>query len=209
MQGRSAGSGQAARPRRAIRTALGAAVLAAVLLASLGARAASLENFAVRGMKIGGEFTLTDHFGKKRALSGFKGKVVVLFFGYTHCPDICPAALAHVAKALKSLRGKSGAVRALFITVDPERDTAAHLKTYLGSFGDRFLGLTGSRAEIAAVARPFRAGFKKGKGKTAAGYPMVHSSFLYLLNGEGRVRYMMPHTAGAAAVLAGINALLP
>lgn len=147
--------------------------------------------------RLGGDYTLTDQNGARFHSDNLDGKVVLLFFGFTHCPDICPATLARVTQARRMLAddGHGDDVQVVFITFDPARDTPAHLKKYLSFFGDGVIGLTGTEAEIVTVAEQFGVVYLKtpgaapqGTSGTEAGYDFSHSDFIYLLDTQGRVR---------------------
>ncbi len=135
---------------------------------------------------VGGPFTLTDQDGKKRSLSDFRGKYVLIYFGYSFCPDVCPTTLGVVAQALDDLGADASRIVPVFITIDPERDTPSVLKTYMAAFGPRFVGLTGSPKDIAAVEKAYRVYAKKSPIK-GGGYGVDHSSVLYLMGPDGRL----------------------
>ncbi|MDQ7010634.1 MAG: SCO family protein [Mariprofundaceae bacterium] len=141
----------------------------------------------------GGDFTLMSGAGPV-SLHDFRGKVVLLFFGYTHCPDICPATLQHVGQALDLLESaEQERVRTLFITVDPERDTPAHLAGYVRFFHDGIIGLGGSLADIRQVARQYGVEFFHEKNDSGGDYQVVHTSYLFLLDASGAVVDRMSH----------------
>jgi protein SCO1/2 len=133
-------------------------------------------------------FTLTSHLGSKVSLSDYKGKIVILLFGYTHCPDVCPTQLNDMQRLLKSLGDKADQVQVLFITFDPARDTAKALKKYLAFFNPTFVGLTGTDKEIAAVAKQYKAQFIKRELGSKTRYMIAHSSAVYLLDKQGQLR---------------------
>jgi protein SCO1/2 len=134
---------------------------------------------------VGGPFVLVDQTGRARSDRDFRGRWVLLYFGYTFCPDVCPTTLARIGKTLGDLGSDADRVVPVFITVDPERDTPAVLKTYLASFGPRFVGLTGKPAAIAKVAKAYRVYYAKHPlpGGT---YSVDHSSVIYLLDRQGK-----------------------
>jgi protein SCO1/2 len=134
------------------------------------------------------DFHLTDHNGKPRSLSDFHGKVVVIFFGYTHCPDVCPTTLAGYAQALRLLGKDADRVQVLFVTIDPERDTRKLLAKFVPAFDPRFLGLYGDAKATAEAAKNFGVSYQKHPAKT--GYTMDHSTFSYLIDTQGKVRLM-------------------
>ncbi len=127
-------------------------------------------------------FKLTNHLGSKTSLSDYKGKVVVLLFGYTHCPDICPTQLNDMQKVLDKLGDDADQIQVVFITFDPERDTPKVLKDYLAFFNPGFVGLTGTKEEIVTVAQQFNVIYMKREVKSEAGYLMGHSSVIYVLD---------------------------
>jgi len=132
---------------------------------------------------VGGPFMLVDHNGKAISDSDLRGQPFIVFFGFTHCPDICPATLMEVSQALEAL-GPQAKISALFVTVDPERDTAAILKDYVSNFDSRITGVTGSRDLINAMARAYRAYWRKVPGE-GDNYTMDHSTVVYLMNKRG------------------------
>ncbi|ODA66328.1 hypothetical protein A7A08_02726 [Methyloligella halotolerans] len=135
---------------------------------------------------IGGPFTLTNQDGKQVTEKDFRGKHMLVFFGFTHCPDICPAELQVIAEALDDLGDKAEEVVPVFVTVDPARDTPEALKEYLSNFGDRFVGLTGSDKEIAKVAKEYRVTYQVHKEKPDdENYNVDHSAIVYLMGPDG------------------------
>jgi protein SCO1 len=134
---------------------------------------------------IGGPFTLTDQNGRNVTDQDFKGKPFLVFFGFTHCPDVCPTTLFEISEILRTLGPDADRVRALFITVDPERDTPDVMKDYLSSFDPHLSGLTGDPAAIAAVAKTYRVYFKKVP-LDQGGYTMDHTAIVYLMDKNGR-----------------------
>jgi len=138
------------------------------------------------------DFTLTDQNGEKVSLSDFRGKPVFLFFGYTHCPDICPVTLSVLNGVSKEFGGESDEFKVLFVTVDPERDNPEALKKYVPFFNESFTGLTGTPDEIQDVANSFRAFYMKEESDSEAGYLMGHTSAIYLLDRKGNVVLRYP-----------------
>jgi len=134
------------------------------------------------------DFQLTDHTGKPRSLSDFRGKVVVLFFGYTHCPDVCPTTLAGLAQTMRLLGADAQKVQVLFVTIDPERDTRALLAKFVPAFDPAFLGLYGDAQATAQAADSFRVSYQKHPDKS--GYTMDHSTFMYVIDAQGKLRLM-------------------
>jgi len=159
---------------------------------------------------LGGDFTLDSSEGRPRALSDFSGKVVLLFFGYTACPDICPTTMVRVQQAVRRLEADEAAqVQVLFISVDPERDFLERLREYVTYFDPRFIGLTGDSEQLMKIARQYGAFFVKDtQTQTGAGYLMAHSGYTYLLDGQGRVRALYRQDATPAKMADDIEELL-
>ncbi len=145
------------------------------------------------GVAIGGPFRLTDHNGQRVTEASYRGRLMLIFFGFTHCPDICPTELQSMAEVLERLGPAAERVAPLFISIDPERDGPEELARYLALFDDRIIGLTGTAEEIASVARAFRVYYAKVHPPDASTYTMDHSSFTYLLDGEGRFLALFRH----------------
>jgi protein SCO1/2 len=137
-----------------------------------------------------GDFTLTETSGKLFRLKDHRGKVVLLFFGYTSCPNICPTTLAKFSKVRSLLRAMNQKVMTVFVTVDPQRDTAERLKEYLGYFDNRAIGLTGTKTEIDKVVNAYKASYQKIRNDSSPGYTINHTSIIYLIDGQGKVRYL-------------------
>jgi cytochrome oxidase Cu insertion factor (SCO1/SenC/PrrC family) len=136
---------------------------------------------------VGGPFSLVDQDGQRVSDTDFRGRYMLVYFGFTFCPDVCPAALQLMAAAIDKLGAKGEQVTPIFITVDPERDTPEALKPYVSSFHPRFIGLTGTTAQIQDVAREYRVYFRKAKDETAPGsYTMDHTSIIYVMGPDGR-----------------------
>jgi protein SCO1/2 len=161
----------------------------------------------VTGASFGRELALTDHNGQRRTLADFRGKVVTLFFGFTHCPDVCPTTLVEMATVMKELGPDADRLQVLFVTVDPERDTTEVLKRYVPAFHPSFLGLTGSVDEVTRTAKEFKVFFQKQK-LASGGYTMDHSAGTYILDSEGRLRLFAQYGVGAQAMLHDIRLLL-
>jgi cytochrome oxidase Cu insertion factor (SCO1/SenC/PrrC family) len=177
--------------------------LAAVLLIP-GARERLLPAAGYRSVgqaMIGGPFSLTDHTGKRVTDRDFRGQTLLVFFGFTFCPDVCPSGLQVVAAALDKLGPKARDVTPLFITIDPDRDTPVQLATYVKSFHPRLVGLTGTPAEIEAAVKAYRVYAKKVVDpKSTAGYTMDHSTFIYVMGPDGAYRTHFTHTTSADAM---------
>lgn len=139
------------------------------------------------------EFSLTTHNGTRARLTDFQGKILLLYFGYTYCPGICPTTLAEVNQALKALdHQKAARVQVMMVSVDPERDTPERLRTYLAHFNPAFLGLTGTPQEIAAVAARYGIYYKKGEQVATGGYIVDHTSMVIVVDRAGAVRLLFP-----------------
>lgn len=136
---------------------------------------------------IGGPFELTGTDGKRFQSSTLAGKPYAVFFGFTHCPDICPTTLLEMTNHLKALGDRADQLNVLFISVDPEKDTPEHLKLYLSAFDPRIIGLTGTKEEVAAVAKSYRAFYEKVPNKDGSDYTMNHTASVYLMDKNGRL----------------------
>ena len=169
---------------------------------------ASIDNFLLRDFSIGGEFTLPNQFGGKTSLSELKGQVVLLSFGYTNCPDVCPTTLADMGWVLRSLGNKAKSVGVIFITVDPDRDTPGRLKSYLANFHGKMIGLTGSVKELTEVANRYSSLFRKEQPTAGSGYSVAHTTFVFILDRKGRTRYVLPYDVGSKMLLEGVKSLL-
>lgn len=162
----------------------------------------------ITGASYAGGFELPDANGKPRSLSDFKGKAVVVFFGYTHCPDVCPTTLARLAEVRRLLGPQGSALQAVFISVDPERDTAEILKAYMNAFDDSFVALRGSLEQTAQVARDFKVIFMKVPGKEAGQYTMDHTAASYVFDPKGRVRLYLRHNLPVTDIAHDVKALI-
>lgn len=152
--------------------------------------------------------TLTDHLGKKRTMQDFAGKVVVLFFGYTHCPDVCPTTMSDLKNTMKLLGEKSNQVQVLFVTVDPQRDTQAILAQFVPSFDKRFIGLWGSLQETAETMGNFKIYYSKVEGKSKDDYTIDHSSGMYVFDKSGKIRLYMGYGEKPADMASDIEKLM-
>jgi protein SCO1/2 len=161
----------------------------------------------VTGASFGKELALTDHNGKPRTLADFKGKVVTVFFGFTHCPDVCPTTLAEMALVAKELGADADKLQVLFVTVDPERDTRELLSRYVPSFNPSFLGLYGDASETVRAAKEFKIFFQK-QPSSGGTYSVDHSAGTFILDQQGRLRLYAQYGQGAAALLHDIRVLL-
>jgi len=169
---------------------IAALVVVAVAL-GLGVRfylaPSSIPRVSVTGTSlVGGPFTLVDQDGKARTDAEFRGKLMLVYFGYTYCPDICPTELQTMSDALDALGDKAAAVQPIFITVDPERDTPSVVKDYVGHFHPRFIGLTGTPQQVEAAARAYRVYAAKVPAKDGGDYLMDHTGLVYLMGTDGK-----------------------
>jgi protein SCO1/2 len=162
----------------------------------------------ITGADYAQDFALPDQFDKPRTMADFKGKAVVIFFGFTQCPDVCPTAMADLVEVKKLLGADGDKVQGIFITIDPERDTPLVLKAYLGNFDPMFIALRGSAEQTAAVAKHFKVHYKKVEGKTPGSYTMDHSAGSYVLDPQGRIRLYTRYGSGAQALAEDIKLLL-
>jgi protein SCO1/2 len=160
------------------------------------------------GSPWGRDFALADHRGEPRRLADFRGKVVLLSFGYLNCPDVCPTTLATLAETMKLLGAEAEKVQVLFVTVDPERDSAERLAGYVPWFDARFVGLRGDVAATAAVAAEFRVFYQKRNIGSAGGYAMDHTAGAYVFDPQGRLRLLLRHGATAEDMAADLRLLL-
>jgi protein SCO1/2 len=156
----------------------------------------------------GKDFTLTDHTGKVRHLADFKGQAVVLFFGYTQCPDVFPTTLAAMRDVLGILGTDASRVQVLFVTLDPERDTAALLAQYTPQFHPSFLGLRSDEALLPALAKEFKIFYAKQPGTTPTTYTVDHSTGSYAFDPQGRLRLLLRHGEAPANIAADLKLLL-
>lgn len=162
-------------------------------LAGCDAKGPKFRNVDVTGADWGRELALTGHDGKPRTLADFRGKVVVLAFGFTHCPDICPTTLSELKGVKDKLGGDGVRVQVLFMTLDPERDTQGVLAKYVPAFDPGFVGLYGDQNATARTAREFKVFFEKRPGPAPGAYSVDHSAQSYVFDPQGRLRLFVPH----------------
>jgi protein SCO1/2 len=166
------------------------------------------QSIDITGADYAKDFTLTDHNGQRRSLSDFKGKVVVLFFGYTQCPDVCPTSMAELAEVKRLLGAQGDKLQGVFVTVDPSRDTTELLKAYLTNFDPSFVAFVPTPEELADVAKRFKIYYKKQDGKTPTSYTMDHSAGSYVYDTQGNVRLYSRYGSGALLLTQDIQMLL-
>jgi protein SCO1/2 len=174
----------------------------------LPGKQASFQNTDVTGLDYAKGFSLIDHTGKPRTLADYKGKVVIVFFGYTQCPDVCPTTMAEMAGVMQKLGPQADQVQVLFITLDPERDTRELLANYVPAFDKRFVGLTGTLEQTAKTAKEFKVFYSKVPGKEPGSYTIDHTAGSYVFDKEGRLRLFIRHGGGADPIVHDIRQLL-
>ncbi len=171
----------------------------------------SFQGIDLTGADYAKDLQLPDFNGQMRRISDFKGKVVVVFFGFTQCPDVCPTSMQELVEVKKALGADGERLQALFVTVDPERDTPEVLKAYMSHFDPSFLGLRGSAEQLATVAKDFKVYYKKVDGSTPTSYSMDHSAASYIYDPSGRLRVYTRYKAGGVgskALEADVKTLL-
>ena len=196
--------------RNAIKTiaASGLLVLGSWLFGGCTESKPQFRGVDITGADYARDLRLTDHNGQVRSLQDFKGKAVIVLFGYTHCPDVCPTALAELAEVKKLLGTDGDKLQGIFVTVDPARDTAEVLKAYMGNFDPSFLALIPTPEQLATVAKDFKVYYKRVEGKTPTSYTMDHSAGSYLYDPQGRLRVYNRYGSGAPALAADVKQLL-
>ena len=185
--------------------------LAALLVLGLAACDGASPKFRstdITGVDYGRSLELTDHTGKARRLEDFRGKAVVVFFGFTHCPDVCPTTLADAAQAMRQLGPDADRVQVLFVSVDPERDTQEALAMYVPAFDARFLGLRGDLEATRRATKEFKVYFEKRPGKTPDDYSVDHSAQSYVVDPQGRLRLFVRHDRLAEDLAPDLRVLL-
>ena len=185
--------------------------IAAVSLLSLGGcepNASTFQGADLTGVSYARELNLPDIDGKPRTLGDFKGKVLVVFFGYTQCPDVCPTTMAELAQVKQSLGADGDRVQGIFVTIDPERDTPELLRAYLASFDKSFVALRGNADQTQAAAKEFKVYVAKVPGKEPGSYTMDHTAASYLFDSHGRVRVFERYGGGPQALTSDLKQLL-
>jgi protein SCO1/2 len=178
------------------------------LLVACDAGGPKFRSTDITGVDYGKALALTDHHGESRRLEDWRGKAVVVFFGFTHCPDVCPTTLADMAQVVRQLGTDAERVQVLFVTVDPERDTQEMLAKYVPAFDPRFLGLRGSLEATRAVAKEFKVYFEKRPGETPGAYSVDHSAQSYVIDPQGRLRLFVRHERIAEDLAPDLRTLL-
>jgi protein SCO1/2 len=196
--------------RQALRTLAWAGLAAAggLQLAGCSEAKPSFQAVDITGAEYARDFALADADGKVRTLADFKGKAVVLFFGYAQCPDVCPTTMSEMAQVKQQLGADGERLQVLFVTVDPARDTPEVMKAYMGAFDPSFIALIPTPEQLAALAKDFKVYFKKVDGKTPTSYSMDHSAASFVYDPQGRLRLYARYGAGAAPMVADLRTLL-
>jgi len=183
-------------------------VTAASLLLGCKPEKISFAGVDITGAAYGKDFPLLDTQGKQRSVQEFAGKVVVVFFGYTQCPDVCPTTLQELVEVKAALGAQGDRVQGVFVSLDPERDTPEVLQAYAAAFDPSMLALTGSPEQIMAVAKDFKVFFKKVEGKQPGSYTLDHSAGMYVYDPKGQLRVYHRYGQGAEALAKDAKALL-
>lgn len=184
------------------------AVLLSAGLAGCAPSGPTFHSVDITGADYGKGFALTDHTGAARTLADYKGKAVTLFFGFTHCPDVCPTSLATMKQALALLGPDAARVQVLFVTLDPERDSTELLAAYVPKFDASFVGLRGDPAATAAVAKEYKIFYQKVPGSTPDSYTLDHSAGTYVHDTQGRLRLFIRHGETPQKIADDLKALL-
>jgi len=198
------------KKRFAIKIIASCAILAGAsgVLTACSESSPSFSSVDVTGANYAKDFSLTDHNGKLRQLSDFKGKVVVVFFGFTQCPDVCPTSMAELAEVKKALGRDGDKLQGLFVTVDPARDTPEVLKGYMENFDPSFLALYTTPEKLAELAKDFKVYYKRAEGKTPTSYTIDHSAGSYIYDTKGNLRLFTRYGSGAKVLTSDIQQLL-
>ncbi len=173
-----------------------------------GAGSASFKAVDITGADYARELKLPDSSGQVRSLAEFKGRIVVVFFGFAQCPDVCPTTLLELAEVKKALGADGDKVQGIFVTIDPERDTPEVLQAYVGNYGAGFIALRGTLDETRAAAKHFKVFYNKVPGKTEGSYTMDHTAGSYVFDTQGRVRLFTRYGTGAPALVHDLKLLL-
>jgi len=192
--------------RRALLSCWGALTIATLVACSPDKP--SFKAIDITGADYARGFTLSDHQGQTRSLSDFKGKVVVVFFGYTQCPDVCPTTLGELAEVKRLLGPEGDKLQGVFVTVDPARDTAEMLKAYMANFDPSFVAFIPTPEQLAVVAKDYKVYYKKVDGKTATSYTLDHSAGSYVYDPQGNLRLFSRYGSGPQALVQDIRTLL-
>ncbi len=188
---------------------LSVAVLSSGMLVACSEDKPQFSAIDLTGADYAKDFALADPQGRTRTLADFRGKVVAMFFGYTHCPDFCPTTMAELAQVKQSLGAEGKRLQAIFVTVDPERDTAENLKSYVSAFDPEFVALRPeNEQQLSALAKDFKVYYKKVEGKSPGSYTMDHLAGMYLYDPQGRLRLYTRYGTDPQALASDIRLLL-
>ena len=180
----------------------------ALLAGGCSPQAPAFNNVDLTGAQYARDFALADHTGTRRTLADYRGKVVVVFFGFTQCPDVCPTTLSDLAQVKQKLAAAGADLQVIFITVDPERDTQQVLAQYVTGFDPSFVALRGSAEEIERTAKEYKVFYQKVPGKTPSSYTIDHSAGSYVYDRDGRLRLFLKHAQGVDAIVGDLKRLL-
>ncbi len=196
--------------RNAIKLIAASAIAAgaSVLFSACSPKQAAFSSIDLTGADYAKNFELTDHNGQVRHLQDFSGKIVVMFFGYTQCPDVCPTSMAELAEVKKALGKDGDRLQGLFVTVDPQRDTPELLKAYMANFDPSFLALYTTPEKLVELAKDYKVYYKRVEGKTPTSYTMDHSAGSYIYDTKGQLRLFTRYGGGAQALTSDIQILL-
>lgn len=195
-------------PRRRLLALAGAAAITPLMTACDRTPKPSFKSVDITGADYAHRLRLPDADGQARSLDDFKGKAVVVFFGYTQCPDVCPTTLQQLVETKRLLGPLGDKLQGLFVTVDPERDTPEVLKAYTGAFDPAFIALRGNAEETAAAAKEFKIFYRKVDGSTPQSYTIDHTAAAYVIDPQGRPRLYVRHGMPAADLAADLKLLL-
>ena len=197
-----------AESRRGSRWPAAFAIASALMLAACAPTKPQFESVDITGADYAQDFHLIDAAGKPRSLADYKGKVVMMFFGYTRCPDVCPTTMADLKTVMASLGPEADRVQVLFVTLDPERDTPQLLAQYVPAFDPRFVGLFGDPATTAQTAKDFKVFYQRVPGSTPGSYTLDHTAGTYVFDPAGHIRLFVRQGETAAAVTHDVKQLL-
>lgn len=190
---------------RPITKLFAAIVLCLFFAACSREQAAPWQTKSIAGLMPDLQFAMTDDHGRKVTAADFRGKTVVMFFGYTHCPDVCPTTLARLAQAVGAMDTHRDDVRVLFVTVDPDRDTTAQLREYVQAFGKEFIGLRGTSDALHELTRRYRVSYSLGKPDAHGNYEVTHSSGAFVFDARGQARLLARPNDTVAAITADLE----
>lgn len=194
--------------KRRVLLATTAALALSAALAGCGEKELAFQGSDITGTQLGRDLDMIDGSGKPRTLDDYKGKVAVVFFGFTQCPDVCPTAMSELSQTMELLGSDADKVQVIMISVDPARDTPEVLSAYVQAFHPSFVGLTGTEEQLGKTAKSFKAYYAKSSGGTAEQYSMDHASSFYILDQDGEARVLVSGNASAQDIASDIRQLL-